>query len=227
MGSGNTFVGVNGGNSNTTGVNNTTLGTGANVGSNDLNYATAIGAGAVVSTSDSIVLGRSDGSDTVFVMGVLRTGLEGIGQGSVDVCRNYLLHLSVCSSSLRYKNNVHTFTNGLNVVRKLRPITFNWINGGMSDVGFAAEEVNEVEPLLATRNEKGEIEGVKYKQITTVLVNAVNEQQSQIEAQNKTIDSQQARIDAQQKQIEQQKKQFESLTKIVCEMNSKSDICRQ
>jgi hypothetical protein len=35
------------------------LGSGANFGSNDLNFATAIGSGAVVSSNNSIVLGRN------------------------------------------------------------------------------------------------------------------------------------------------------------------------
>ena len=37
------------------------------------------------------------------------------------------------------------------------------------------------------RNAQGKIEGVKYAQITTVLVNAVREQQVQIETQNTSI----------------------------------------
>jgi hypothetical protein len=43
----------------------------------------------------------------------------------------------------------------------------------MRDIGLGAEEVERVEPLLTFRNEKGEIEGVKYDRITPVLVNAV------------------------------------------------------
>jgi hypothetical protein len=39
----------------------------------------------------------------------------------------------------------------------------------MRDIGFGAEEVAEVEPLLTTRNYKGEIEGVKNGQLTTLL----------------------------------------------------------
>jgi hypothetical protein len=51
-----------------------------------------------------------------------------------------------------------------------------------------AEEIANIEPLLAIYNEKGEIEGVKYKQLTTVLVNAVREQMSMIERQRREID---------------------------------------
>jgi hypothetical protein len=68
-GSGNTFVGVNSGLANTTGTSNTLLGNSTNFGAGNLNFATAIGAGAVVSTSSTIVLGRA--ADTVQVPGSL------------------------------------------------------------------------------------------------------------------------------------------------------------
>ena len=48
------------------------------------------------------------------------------------------------------------------------------------DLGFVAEEVDQVTPLLTTRNADGQIEGVKYDRISAVLVNAINEQQDQI-----------------------------------------------
>lgn len=65
--------------------------------------------------------------------------------------------------------------------------------------------MNAVEPLLATRSALGEIEGVKYKQITTVLVNAVNEQQKIIDAQQKQIDD---------------------LKKLVCLSHPTADMCK-
>ncbi|MGQ0763826.1 MAG: hypothetical protein ACT4OT_17670, partial [Acidobacteriota bacterium] len=53
--------------------------------------------------------------------------------------------------------------------------------GGMRDVGLGAEEVEQVAPLLIFRNDKGEIEGVKYNQLTAVLINAIKEQQKEID----------------------------------------------
>ena len=64
----NTFVGVSAGMANITGSSNTLIGRFAEVGSADLNFATAIGARAVVSQSDSLVLGGiagiNNGRDT-------------------------------------------------------------------------------------------------------------------------------------------------------------------
>ena len=55
----NSFFGVNAGQLNTTGSNNTALGAYADVGTGNLTNATAIGAGAIVSQSNSVVLGSN------------------------------------------------------------------------------------------------------------------------------------------------------------------------
>ena len=192
----NTFLGQEGGRANVTGNNNTTLGWGANVGFDDLTFATAIGSGVVVSTSNTVRLGRL--SDRVVVSGDLSVDddLSVLGTitfvslgsaGSLDLCRNASNQISSCSSSLRYKEDVQPFTPGLDVVRRLRPISFTWREGGARDVGFAAEEVAEVEPLLALYDGQGQVEGVKYRQLTTVLVNALVEQQAQLARQDEAI----------------------------------------
>jgi hypothetical protein len=41
--------------------------------------------------------------------------------------------------------------------------------------------VLKVAPMLTFRNENGEVEGVKYQQLNVVLVNAIKEQQREIE----------------------------------------------
>ncbi len=70
-GSSNAFFGTFAGDINTTGSNNTIIGVGANVGANNLNFAAAIGSGAIVNTSNTVVLGRN--ADTVQVPGALVT----------------------------------------------------------------------------------------------------------------------------------------------------------
>ena len=102
--------------------------------------------------------------------------------GTTSVCRTSLNLLSACSSSLRYKTNIADLSSGLSLVNQLRPVTFDWKESKAHDLGLVAEEVAEVEPLLVTRNDKGEIEGVKYDRISALLINAMKEQQSQIES---------------------------------------------
>jgi hypothetical protein len=115
----------------------------------------------------------------------------------------------------------------LDIVRHLRPIVFNWKEGGMRDVGFGAEEVNAVEPLLTTRNSNGEIEGVKYAQITTALVNAVNEQQAVIEAHEKQNTRLRQLVEELSVENQRLQAQFGALLKAVCASNATADICKE
>lgn len=58
----NTFLGHDAGNTNSSGSFNTAVGTNSDVGAGNLLYATAIGSEAVVLTSDTIVLGKAQGT---------------------------------------------------------------------------------------------------------------------------------------------------------------------
>ena len=203
VGNDNTFIGERAGAGQIDGSNNTLLGSNANVGGSNLSYATAIGSGAVVNGTNTVVLGRS--ADSVRVPGSLY--VQNLGSGtSTAVCWNSsTFQLSFCSSSMRYKDDIAAFTGGLELVRKLRPVTFTWRNSRSPDLGFIAEDVANVEPRLVVRNKAGAIEGVNYGQISTLLVNAVNEQQTQIEAQARKI---------------------EELTELVCSIRPNAKICK-
>ncbi len=201
----NSFFGFQAGYTNTTGNNNTIIGTYANVSSNNLTFATAIGAYSTVNTNNTIALGRADGSDKVVVYGL---GSGGITQ----LCRNAANQISNCSSSLRYKTNIKPFNFGLQVVNQLQPITFNWKGNGLLDLGFAAEELAKINPLLVNYNKNGEIEGVKYDRISTVLVNAVKEQQAEIEKLEQKVKSQQETIEA--------------MKEVLCQIKSDAKLCK-
>ncbi len=178
----------------------------------NLEYATAIGSGAVVTTSNTIVLGRPNGADKVVVAGL------GDG-GDLQLCWNAGLQIARCASSLRFKTNLKPFDSGLNLVKRLQPITFDWTTNGKNDLGLGAEDVAEIEPLLVTYNEEGRIQGVKYDRLGVVLLNAVKEQQEQIENQEK----QNLEL---KKQIAEQKILIENLRLLVCSQNREAQICQ-
>jgi hypothetical protein len=96
---------------------------------------------------------------------------------------------------------VAPYSGGLNLLSRLRPISFDWKEGGARDIGLAAEEVAQVEPLLTFRNDRGEIEGVKYNQLAAVFINAIQEQQGQIQQQREQVASQQRQIDALERRL--------------------------
>ncbi len=113
--------------------------------------------------------------------GILYLGNIGVA-GTTTLCRNAQNQIANCSSSARYKNNISALALGLETVAQLHPVTFDWTGTGEHDLGFVAEQVDQVTPLLTTRNAAGQIEGVKYDRVSAVLVKAVQEQQQQIAA---------------------------------------------
>lgn len=151
-----------------------------------------------VKENGSVVLGDCPGcfpnpTDRLVVSGTARILNLGSG-GSASLCRNGSGQISACSSSLRYKTNIADWRGGLSLVNRLRPVTFDWKDSRAHDLGLVAEEVAEAEPLLVTRNEKGEVEGVKYDRLSAVFINAFKEQQAQIERQQAEAKSQQSQI---------------------------------
>jgi len=119
------------------------------------------------------------------VDGNIRVGILDASTSTTTLCWNGTGNKRIVgcsSSSKRYKDHITSFNPGLEIIKQLRPVTFNWKSNGERDFGLVAEEVHEVNPLLTFRNDKGEIEGVKYDRLNVVLVNALNQQQRQIES---------------------------------------------
>jgi hypothetical protein len=168
----------------------------------------------VVTNLGSVGINRAAPAATLDVNGNIRFNSLGAAGGTA-LCLNSSSFISFCSSSRRYKENIVDFASGLSLLHRLRPVTFDWKESKRHDLGLVAEEVAEVEPLLVTHNDKGEIEGVKYDRLSVVLVNAIKEQQAQIERQ-------QAEITLQHKIITQQQQELADLKKLVSGFHPKA-----
>lgn len=108
----------------------------------------------------------------------------------------------VGTSDIRRKKNIQTLTmNGLDIINKLRPISFEWKEvkeDGMkgTQMGFIAQELEAILPtIVLTKNDKEQSKGVKYNELLPVLVKGIQEQQKIIEAQQKAIETQQVTIE--------------------------------
>jgi hypothetical protein len=122
-------------------------------------------------------------------MSITNSGLVSIANlgaaGSTALCQNASNQIATCSSSIRYKDSIATFNRGIDLIRQLHPVTFRWKDGGKSDLGLIAEEVQKVEPLLTSYNAEGEVEGVKYDHLTVALINAMQEQQARLDMEER------------------------------------------
>lgn len=105
----------------------------------------------------------------------------------------------VTYSSMRWKENVREIDNALDTVKQLRGVSFDWKkeHGGTHDIGFVAEEVGAVVPELVTWEPDGEFaQGLAYDRITALAVEAIKEQQEQIDELRRANADLQAQIDA-------------------------------
>ena len=72
-------------------------------------------------------------------------------------------------------------------VKKLRGVNFKWIQDDREDFGVIAQEVEAVAPHAVKENKEG-MKSVDYSRLTTLLIQAVKEQQVTIENQQQQID---------------------------------------
>ncbi len=129
-------------------------------------------------------------------------------------------------SDERLKNINGRYTRGLADLMRLNPIRFEYkadnalgLRGEGEYVGFSAQEVGRVLPEAVSRSASGYLQ-INNDPILWTMLNAVKEQQAQIEGQREQIQEQ-------QKQIENQQRQNDALKKLVCEMKPQAGICKE
>lgn len=84
------------------------------------------------------------------------------------------------SSDKNLKENIKTLDNSLEKVQNLRGVSFDWKKGGSHDLWLIAQEVEAVYPELVSTSENG-LKSVKYANLVWVLIEAIKDQQTQIE----------------------------------------------
>lgn len=136
----------------------------------------------IISDTGSVGIGVILPARLLHVNGRARIGSIPLEASTASVCSNASGDLLQCgASSLRLKTNVTRFSSGLDIVRRLQPISFDWKDGSGHDIGLGAEEVAKAAPSFTFTDNKGEVTGVKYERLNILLINAVKEQQKQIE----------------------------------------------
>ncbi len=85
-------------------------------------------------------------------------------------------------SSRRWKTNIQTIESALQKVRLLRGVSYQWKKDGRADIGLIAEEVGEVVPeVVKFENNGQDAKSVDYGHLVGLLVEAIKEQQKQID----------------------------------------------
>lgn len=163
---------------------------------------TAIGGGALLVTTgnNNVGIGRNagylntTGGNNIFI-GLASTGSSPsaineitLGNSSHTVIRAAVTSITSLSDE-RDKSNVEDSTYGLELVKSLRPVTFEWdtrdgAKKGVKDLGFIAQELQSVdnEHLGLVYDENPEKLEATYGRLIPVLVKAIQELTAKVEA---------------------------------------------
>ena len=96
-------------------------------------------------------------------------------------------------SSRRWKANIQALEGALEKVERLRGVSFDWKASGKHDIGLIDEEVGAVVPEVVAYEENGQdAKGVDYARLTALLIEAVKEQQKQIQQLHSQMEELQA-----------------------------------
>ena len=91
-------------------------------------------------------------------------------------------------SDATLKENIEVISNPIDKVMSMRGVTYNFkTNSENSEVGFLAQEMKQAVPEVVYGNGDGNL-GIDYAKLTSVLVEAIKTQQTQIEQQQSQID---------------------------------------
>ena len=102
----------------------------------------------------------------------------------VTIGDNLTVTDTITESSMReMKDNIEPIENILPAVLQMQGVSFDWKKdkNEKNHYGFIAEDVEKILPNLVSHDEEGKAQGIQYSKMTAVLLEAIKEQQIQID----------------------------------------------
>jgi hypothetical protein len=101
----------------------------------------------------------------------------------------YATNGTIQTSDRRLKTNIKTLNYGLKEVLSLQPVSYNWKEKPTSDhkIGLIAQDVKKLIPEVVIGDEAKEKLGMNYAELVPVLINAIKEQQKEIDDLKKAV----------------------------------------
>ncbi|MES2688763.1 MAG: tail fiber domain-containing protein [Bacteroidota bacterium] len=184
------------------GIGNTSLGYRATP-ANNVNYSTAIGHFAYVSTDYTVGLGDASAPITVLIGKTAKTAAY-----SLETNGDIYVNSTFYPSDKQFKRNIETYTNALDLINKLQPVKYFFKDDVYfpqekgdagkpikrnfdkeEQIGFIAQELEQVFPNMV-RTDKNGFKAVNYAHFFGVLTQGIKEQDVKItslEIQNKEL----------------------------------------
>jgi len=184
----------------TTGQNNTAIGNaaGANVRTGSFNVYLGAGLGGV-----------PDEVGHTYISNIASTQ-QNLSVVTVDLATGLLGHEF---SSQRYKEDIKPMDNASEALFALKPVTYRYKkeidNSQALDYGLVAEEVAKVDPNLAVRDGKGQIESVRHNAVNAMLLNEFLKEHRKVQELEKGMAAVTAQLKEQAAQIQRVSAQVE------------------
>lgn len=108
--------------------------------------------------------------------------------GGVGISGRLTVTQIVETSSMALKENVNPITNALAYITQLLGVTYDRIDqSSKNEAGLIAEDVDKILPNLVVKDEHGNANGVQYTKVVAYLIEAIKEQQIQIDELKKKV----------------------------------------
>jgi Chaperone of endosialidase/Collagen triple helix repeat (20 copies) len=203
-GSSNTAIGKDSGQVITTGDNNTLIGYDSNFfGLTTGRANTFIGAnisGYSNSLSNNIIIADGDGNKRINVDATGKIGIGMVaptnkltvedltttnvakfnGSASTQCTVETGTGLS-CSSDQRLKQGINGLVNATDIIKGLRPVTYQWNGGSETQYGLIAQEVQAILPDLVTTNSDGYL-SLSQQELMPFVIKALQETNAKVDA---------------------------------------------
>jgi hypothetical protein len=197
-------------NRNTTGDSNTAVGSFALFSNETGSLNTAIGseAGEDITGSGNVcigegVVGEAGVDDRTYIRNI-NTTVQSFSAGvndyvTVRLSDGRLGHTQVVSSR-RYKEDIKPLAAASEALYALKPVSFRlkkeYDEAQPLAFSLIAEEVEKVDPALVYRNDKGQVESVRYEMVNAMLLNEFLKEHRKVEKLEATVLEQQKQIKA-------------------------------
>ena len=139
---------------------------------NQLEFSTGGSSRVTINSSGNVGIGQTNPS-------TYKLDVSGTIRATGDV---------IAYSDIRVKENIKTIDNAVDKVKALRGVEYNKIDSTEQSIGVIAQEIEEVIPQVVKEDEEG-MKSVAYGNITAVLIEAIKEQQKQIDELKSQLDA--------------------------------------
>lgn len=134
------------------------------------------------------------GNDIRFTLGNVTIGSNSQGytlyvSGDAYVTRSVIADAFLYSSDARLKTDVNEISSPLEKVLQLEGVTFRWKDSGEPGMGLIAQDVEKVFPEIVSTDQESGMKSVGYGNLVAPLIEAIKEQQGQIEQLREEIES--------------------------------------